>query len=378
MKQAIPMNSLNVFLAATLLLSASVTVAKPRPKPVTPVIVVQVESEGFVDEVEALGTLRANESVDLMASVTERLTHIHFADNQRVKQGDILVEMDTTEELAELAEQQSFMAEAQRQVNRLSPLVKKGAASASALDENRRELQGAKARIAAIQSRIAQRVIKAPFDGVLGLRHLSVGALIQPGLLITTLDDDRVMKLDFSVPEVFLSTLKPGVMIAATTAAYPDRRFAGRIAVVDSRIDPVTRSIEARALIDNAEGLLKPGLLMQVVLQKNPRQALLVPEEALLANGSNHFVYVVQRQGEGATVERRKVTLGTRRYGEAEISAGLDLGEIIVIDGVQRLRQGSAVRVIGFEQQGDRLQDILQRSTQQYNAQHNAQQASGR
>ena len=203
------------------------------------------------ETVEALGTLRANESVNLTSTVTELVTAVNFDDGQRVKKGDVLIAMDTSEERAELAEQRSFLDEAQRQVDRLAPLVKRGAASESTIDTKRREAQGARARIKAIESRIAKRIIKAPFNGVVGLRNISVGALAQPGAELTTIDDDAVMKLDFAVPSVFVATLKPGLSIEAESAAYPGRVFKGTVSSVSSRIDPVTRSIVARALIDN-------------------------------------------------------------------------------------------------------------------------------
>lgn len=328
----------------------------------TPVIITMVERKAFSDEVEALGTLKANESVDLAASVTELVTAVLFEDNQRVKRGDILVKMDAAEELAELAEQKSFLAEAQRQVNRLAPLVKKGAASASILDESKREAAAARARADAIQSRIDQRIIKAPYDGVLGLRNISVGTLAQPGVMITTIDDISIMKLDFSVPEVFLSTLKSGVDIEARTKAYQGEVFKGTISSVDSRIDPVTRSIMARALIDNADGKLRPGLLMQVELQKNIREALIAPEETLIADGSDNFVLVVTTADGKTTAERRKVTLGERRYGEVEILDGLREGEQIITHGTLRVRAGAPLEIIAVEKDNEPLSELLNQS----------------
>ncbi len=343
------------------LLSFPVTAhAQDGPPPATPVVVTSVERIDFADEVEAIGTLKANESVDLASSVTELVTKVLFEDNQRVKQGDILVEMDAAEELAELAEQKSFLREAQAQVKRLSPLIKSGAASASVLDENRREAAAAQARVDAIQSRIDQRIIKAPYDGILGLRNISVGALAQPGSMITTIDDDSVMKLDFSVPEVFLSSLKKGVVIKAKTEAYPDKIFEGQIASIDSRIDPVTRSIQARALLDNADGLLKPGLLMQVVLQKNPRQALVIPEETLISNAADTYVLVVTASSGKTSAEKRKIEIGTRQFGEVEVLSGLQSGEKIVSHGTLRVRPGANLDIIATQKGNEPLSELLQ------------------
>ena len=348
------------------LLTLPVTAKAQAPdgakKPATPVIVTTVTRSNFSDEVEAIGTLKANESVDLASSVTELVTNVLFEDNQRVKKGDILVEMNAAEELAELAEQQSFLNQAQRQVNRLSPLVKSGAASASILDENRREVAAAKARVDAIQSRVDQRIIKAPYDGILGLRNISVGALAQPGSMITTIDDDLTMKLDFAVPEVFLSSLKKGIVIEAKTEAYPDTLFEGEIASIDSRIDPVTRSIQARALIDNTDGLLKPGLLMQVVVQKNPREAIVIPEETLIANAADNFVLVATTTDGKTTAERRKVEIGTRKFGEVEILSGLKIGEQIITHGTLRVRPGAPLKIISEEKDNEPLSEMLNKN----------------
>jgi membrane fusion protein (multidrug efflux system) len=338
-----------------LFISGAVNAQDKKGPPTTPVIVTEVKQTSFADEVEALGTLKANESVDLASSVTELVTGVSFVDNQRVGRGDVIVEMDAAEELAELAEEQSIMDEAQRQVDRLTPLVKRGAASASVLDEYNRDLAGAAARIEAIQSRIDQRTIKAPFDGVLGLRNISVGTLAQPGSMITTIDDDSVMKLDFSVPEIFLATLKKGIIINAKTEAYPDRIFKGTIESVDSRIDPITRSIQARAIIDNTDGVLKPGLLMQVVLNKNPRTGILIPEESVMVSGVDSYVFVVKE----STVEKRAIKLGQRQFGTVEILSGLELGEQIVTHGTLRIRDGDTVDVQATEKDNESLSDLL-------------------
>ena len=325
----------------------------------TPVIVAEVEKIAFFDKVESLGTLKANESVDLTSAVTELITAVYFKDNQRVKKGTVLLKMNIAQEVAELTEQQSFLKESQLQINRLTPLVKTGAASAAILDENEREAAVFKARIAAIQSRIDQRVIKAPYNGVLGLRNISVGALAQPGSLITTIDDDLIMKLDFSVPEIFISTLKTGIVIAATTQAYPDQLFEGEVYSINSRIDTVTRSIQVRALIDNKAGLLKPGLLMQVDLQKNPRQAIVIPEEAIIVNGRDKFVSVVARAAGEISSVRREVEIGSRKFGVVEILSGLSVGDQVLTHGALRVRPGAPITIVAIERNNETLKELL-------------------
>lgn len=324
-----------------------------------PVVVEAVKKDHFEDRVEALGSLRANETVTLTATVTETVTAVNFEDGQRVQKGDVLVEMTRGEEAADLDAQQATAEEAKRQMERLEPLVKSGAASTSTLDEKQREYETAKAGLAAVQSRISDRLIVAPFSGVVGLRQISPGAVLQPGMKITTLDDDTVMKLDFSVPMVFLSALQPGLEIIAQTAAFGDQQFKGQIFSVDSQIDPATRSIMARAIIPNPDRILKPGLLMTVTLLKNPREALVVPEEAITSEAQKNFVFTVTDEDGKATAHKREVTLGARRPGDVEILSGIAEGDLVVTRGAMNMTDGMAVNVTARQQGHETLPELL-------------------
>ena len=337
------------------------TIASSNQKP-TGVFVANVERVFFIDEMEALGSLQAAENVNLTSSVTERLTKINFDDNQRVKKGHVLVEMDVSEENAELAEETSRYNEAQSQVERVRALVQRSSASKSTLDERERELNTAKARLAAIQSRISQKRIVAPFDGVVGLRNISVGALAQPGMLITTIDDDRTMKLDFSVPEVFLSSLKLGLTVEAKASAYPNKIFKGTVTSIDSRIDPITRSVMARAILNNDGKLLKAGMLMRVQLNKNPRQTLIIPEESLVTIGDENAVMLVE-EGDKLTVKRQVVELGARRKGSVEILSGLQEGQQVVTHGTLKVRHGSSISIRAVEKNNESLTELLQQQS---------------
>lgn len=326
-----------------------------------PVIVKKAAIDRFVDRVEALGTLRANETVALTATVSEIVTDIHFEDGQRVEAGTILVEMTSEEEHALIEEERSTVAEAKKQYDRVRPLVQRGAASTSLLDQRRREYETAKARLRATESKLRDRLIMAPFAGVVGLRNISVGALIEPGDIITTLDDDRVMKLDFTVPSIHLSSLKTGLPVVATSPAFAGRQFEGIVASVNSRIDPVTRAIVVRATLPNPERLLKPGLLMNVTLLKNQRDVLVIPEEALIPSGRDNLVLVVDRSVEPTLAQGRQVTIGGRRPGEVEILDGLQSGEFVVVDGTLRTRPGQPVTVIAVDSGNEPLARLLNR-----------------
>ena len=293
-------------LSKALLLWMALLSPLPAQKPVE-VTAEEVRLEVMTDRIEALGTLRANESVNLTAKVSELITSVDFVDGQRVKKGQILVTMEQIEEAALLKEAQSTAVEARRQYERAQQLSKQGAASLAQLDESRRVYETARARELAFQSRHDNLIISAPFDGVVGLRNISVGALVQPGDLITTIDDDSVMKLDFSVPSTFLAVLRPGTLIEAHAPAFGNRKFTGEVRSIDSRIDPVTRTIVVRAEIPNPELLLKPGLLMSVELLSRQRESIVIPEEALLPLGRQSFVMVVEESPEGPRVRRVEV-----------------------------------------------------------------------
>jgi len=324
----------------------------------TSVIVAEAREVPFEDRVEALGTLRANESVVLTASVTETVSALYFDDGDRVEAGQLLVEMTSAEEQAQLKEARAREREASSQYRRVQSLATQGTASKSLLDERSREWQTARAQLVAIESRLTDRLVKAPFSGVIGLRNISVGALVEPGDRIATLDDDAVLKLDIAVPSVYLSTLATGLPVTATTPAYGDRAFQGVLRSIDSRVDPVTRSVTARVLLPNDDGLLKPGLLMQVTLQKNPRTALVIPEAALMPTGRQQFVLVAEPDGEGFKAAKREVRIGTRRPGSVEVVSGLKPGEQVITHGTLRVRPGQAVAIRAVDD-GTQPLDVL-------------------
>ncbi|MDJ0890752.1 MAG: efflux RND transporter periplasmic adaptor subunit [Gammaproteobacteria bacterium] len=328
-----------IFLAAALLACAIPAPAQTAAP--TGVIVSPARTERLTDRVEALGTLRAIESVTLTASVTETVTDIRFDDGERVEAGQVLVEMTSAEEHALLEEARATVDEAKRQYQRVKSLARQGTAARSLLDQRRREWDTARARLGAIESRLADRLVKAPFAGVVGLRNISLGALVEPGEPITTLDDDRTMKLDFAIPSVFLRSVQPGMTVVARSRAYGKREFQGEVRSIDSRVDPVTRSVIIRGILPNPDRALKPGMLMEVDLQTNPREALVIPEEALVPMGTQQTVLVVEE----SRAIQRDVSIGTRRPGEVEVLVGLNAGEQVITHGAVKVRPGQAVAV---------------------------------
>ena len=325
------------------------------------VIVSQVREIRLADRIEALGTLRANESARLTATTTDTIAEIRFEDGQRVSEGDVLVVLNHHEQLAERAETRAAAEEARRQHERVKDLAKRGTASASLLDQRRREYDTALARVQAAEARVRDRLIVAPFDGVVGLRNLSVGSLLSPDTVVTNLHDDSVMKLDFTVPELFVASVAPGLTIEAQSRAFPEEVFRGEVVSVSNEIDPVTRAFRVRALIPNPERRLRSGMLLTLALASGERDAHVVPEEALLTRGREHSVFVVLGAGDALHAERRIVQIGTRVPGVVEILAGLEAGERVVTHGAFRLNDGDEVRIKAVDDGSVPLAELLAR-----------------
>jgi len=294
----------------------------------------------WVDTIDALGTVRANDSVTITAKVSETIEKVNFDSGDFVHAGQALVTLSGKSQRASLAEAAANYREAQALFEREQDLAKRQLIAASQFDTQRAARDAAKARMDEVRAQLSDRAITAPFDGVLGLRQVSEGALVTPGTVITTLDDIARMQLDFSVPERFLPALAKGQTITAQADAYPGEKFAGVIDSLDSRIDPVTRAITVRAQIANPERRLRPGMLLRVSVQRSGRQTLQVPELALQQVGQQAFLYIV---GADDKVAQTPVTIGARRPGFVEITDGAKAGDRVVVEGTVKLHAGSIV-----------------------------------
>lgn len=291
-------------------------------------------------EIEAVGTARANESVDVTSKVSNTVTAIRFGEGDPVRRGDVLVELDSAEARATLAEAEAALADSESQFRRSRELYAQQALSVSQLDQIEATLKANRARVNAASARLADTVIRAGFDGRTGLRRVSIGGLVSPGDVITTLDDTSIIKLDFTVPETYFFLLRKDLPVTATSAGLPNRTFEGKVTNLDSRIDPVTRSVTVRAEIPNRDGVLRPGMFMTVSLRGDVVPTLMIPEAAIIPEQGRTFVFVVENN----VAARREVRIGRRRPGEVEIVAGLKEGERVVVDGTQNVRDGSVVR----------------------------------
>ena len=310
---------------------------------VTTVVITYAKKADFADRIEALGTAHANESVVITARVMESIQRVNFEDGATVDAGTVLVELTSTEESAQLDEARANYDETLRRYARIEDLAQQGTESQARLDSVTAARDAARARLAELRARLSDRLVRAPFRGVLGLRSVSPGGLVHPGDRITTLDDIDRIKVDFSVPERFLASLEPGQVIQTQSAAYPGRSFEGRISAIDTRIDPRSRAVRARAEIPNPDHALRPGMLLSLEVRANPRTSTALPEEALVPRGDTQFIVLVDAE---ERAQRMKVRIGRREPGLVEILDELPEGARIVIDGSTRVRPGGRVRIV--------------------------------
>jgi len=295
----------------------------------------------FINSIEALGTTRANESLTLTANLTDTIRRVNFDDGEYVTGGQVLVELTSQEEAAQLAEARANLDEAKRQLRRLEDLDKQGIAATSDVDQARSEAAAAEARLNTVLARLEDRLIRAPFSGVLGFRQVSPGTLLTPGEAIATLDDISQIKLDFTVPETVLGLMQKGGKIVASSVSWQNRNFEGVVHAVDSRVDPVTRAAVVRAVIDNEDGALRPGMLLTVRVVTEERAAIVIPEKSVVQVSDSAFVYLVDEEQKA---KRTPVQLGSRQPGVVEITEGLAEGDRIVTEGIIKLRDGMQVR----------------------------------
>lgn len=306
-----------------------------------------IGTRSFTDEIRVLGVARGRRSVNITSSTSELITRVLFTDGQRVAAGTPLVELQAREEDAGIIEARAQVAQAQRQYDRYKTLADRGIAPRVTAEDAETGLETAQAALNAAQARRGDRMIRAPFAGVLGLSSVTPGTLVSPGGIITTLDDISVVRVDFPVPERYLGALRAGAPIRASIDAYGDEVFSGRIALIDTRINEQTRAVTARAEIPNPGARIRPGMAVRVAVEQGQRTSPAAPEAAVQYEGEGAFVYRIARGEQGSTAQRVEVETGSVEGGFVEILSGLNVGDRIVGSGLNRIQPGAPVRVAG-------------------------------
>jgi membrane fusion protein (multidrug efflux system) len=313
----------------------------------TAVSQVVAQPRAFTDRVEVLGMAKGRQSVTITSNTAELITAVHFSDGQTVSKGQVLVELKGDQEDAGIAQAKAQLAQADREYQRWKTLADQGIAPRASADQYLAARDTARAALASASAQKLDKVIRAPFSGRVGISDIAPGTLISPGTAIVSLDDVSLIRVDFSVPDRYLPILREGLVISAAPDALPGETFAGRIAQIDTRIDPATRAIKARAEFPNADGRLKPGMLIKVGIDQGQHQGVAVPEAAIQFEGAQASVFLIAKGPKGQIARRTTVQTGISSGGFVEITSGLKAGDKIVGDGLNRVQDGGQVSVGG-------------------------------
>ncbi|MDH7786546.1 membrane fusion protein (multidrug efflux system) [Ochrobactrum sp. 19YEA23] len=321
--------------------TASIAPAQPKA---TVVEAAAVQTRDLDSIISAVGSLRAKESVTLASEIGGRVDQILFQEGQRVEAGSVLFQLDTSILNASVQSARAANVLARSTFERTEALSKRGISATQALEEAEANLRNTEAALALAEAQLAQTSIKAPFDGVVGLRSVSVGAYVTAGTTnLARLDQIDPLVAEFSLPEVALASISPQQRVSVVADALPDQPFQGQVYAIEPSVDETGRSIRMRALISNPDLKLRPGLFVRVnVTTGTKADAMLVPESAIVPSGETQTVYRINADD---TVEVVTVTLGQRLEGMVEIVTGLDKDARVVTAGQQKLQTGAKVRV---------------------------------
>lgn len=294
------------------------------------------------DEVAAVANLKAADAVELVAEASGRVVEFNLAPGQRILRGTLILRLDDRQARADVAVIEAELEDARKQLQRARSLRSSNSVAQSRVDELVTAVSVAEARLSAARVRLQNHSITAPFDGVAGLSDVGEGTYLQMGDVITTLDNTDRMELRFAIPERFLGQVRPGQAVCATSPAFPDIRFTGELVQLDSRVNELSRSLSARALIDNRDGRLRPGQFMSASLTLAQREGLVIPEQAVMIRGDDKYVFVA----EDGVARRVSVQTGARLPGLVEVMDGLSPTDSVVVTGQDRLSTGERVEVL--------------------------------
>lgn len=301
-----------------------------------------VERVTWARGVAAVGSLRSENSVMLRPEVTGRIAEINFVEGGKVGKGQVLVRLDDSVDKAQLQQAQANLNLANSQYRRAAELSKQGFISKQGRDEAASQLQVQQAAAALAKAHLDKTAIRAPFDGLIGLRNVSVGDYVSPGIDLVPIESIDPLKVDFRVPEQFLGQVREGIKLDLRFDALPGQVREGVVGAISPLIDVGGRSILLRADVPNADGTLRPGMFARVQLQFADDKALVVPETALAPSGESQYIFRVEQ----GRVKRIAVGVGQRRAGKVEILNGLQEGDQVVVSGLQKVSDGVAVQVL--------------------------------
>ncbi len=324
--------------------ASGTTAAAPRQgsaQAPVPVEIRKVATGAVRQQIEAIGSLRSDESVVLRPEIAGRVSEILFEEGQPVKRGAPLLRLDAAIARAQVNQARASITLSRANFSRAKELADRGAGTQRTLDEAQAKMSNDEAALALAQATLDKSTLSAPFDGILGLRQVSVGDYVNPGQTIANIESVEQLKVDFRIPEIYAQVIATGQANRVRPDGFPDATFDGRVYAIDPAIDPNGRAVILRARLPNADKKLRPGMFARVTLIVEERpNAVLIPETALMPMGRDVFAF---RVIDGKAVQT-KLRTGLRRAGEVEVLEGLQAGDTIVSEGAQKLRDGQFVR----------------------------------
>lgn len=294
--------------------------------------------------IEAVGSTRALRTVEITPLAAGRVTEVGFTAGQVVKAGDVLLRLDDEIQRADLIEAEALLTEAAATLKRSQTLKKSNNVAEAVIDSLVAKVAIAQADRDRARRRLRDRVVTAPFGGIVGFSSVEMGTRVEEGHVVAVLDDLSLVEVEFSLPEGLFGKIGLERPVIAKAAPFPDRVFKGTISSIDSRVDAVSRSFKVRAVVDNADRALPAGMFVHLSVVLDAEQALAVPEEAIIVDGSRAFIFAVIKKDETLVAERRFVTIGRRSFGYVELTEGVAPGDLVIIRGVQKVRDGSLVQ----------------------------------
>ncbi len=294
------------------------------------------------DRIAAVGTTQAIRAVNVVPLVAGQVEEVNFIPGEKVKAKTALVRLNDAAASAQEQETRAEMERAKFDNDRAQQLLDSRAGSKANADEKQAAYLIAKARHEAAVDALDERTIDAPFDGTVGFKNVDVGDYVSAGTVLTTLDDLSIIEIEFSVPEIYYGSVKEGMEVTARTLAFGNTRFRGKISQIDTRIDTVSRSFRIKAEIPNEKSEIPTGMFMNVRVTLEEREAIKIPQEALVFQGEETLVYLDTDN----VALQRTVTLGSRQRNTVEVTEGLSVGDKVVVKGIQDLRDGAPIRVV--------------------------------
>ena len=313
-----------------------------RQRPPSKVNVVTPVTDQVRDTVSAVGSLRAKDQIALTTEVSGRVVELNLSAGRQAERGELLLRLDDRQARADLQVAEATLADARRQLDRAQSLRANNSVSQSQVDELRTATDVAQAQLSAARTRVDNHRLVAPFSGVIGLNDISLGAYLAAGTEVATLDATAQMELGFAIPEKFLGQIRLGQAVHGQSPAFPDERFSGELVELGTRINELSRTLPVRALIENPEGKLRPGQFMAANLTLREREALIIPEQAVMTRGDETYVFVAL----DGSAKRVSVELGARSPGVVEVASGLTLEDQVVVTGQDRLSSGDRIQVV--------------------------------